>query len=291
MKPARFEYHRPASLDAALALLAKLGGDARPLAGGQSLVPMMNTRLARPEHLVDLNGLGELAFIREEAGGIAIGALVRHCEAEGSALLRRRSPILPEVATTIGHYAIRQRGTVGGSLALADPAAQWPLLAMLFDARIDLAAPAGRRSVRASEFFLGIFTTALADDELIVGAAFPALAEREGWGYRAFCRRHGDFAIVAAAATLALDADGRVARLRLALAGVADRAARLDQLAAAQLGRRPDQGWMREVATAAAAAIAPEDDVQASAAFRHELAAVLIEGALADALNRTEGGR
>jgi aerobic carbon-monoxide dehydrogenase medium subunit len=287
MKPAAFEYHAPAGLDEALALLAAHGGEARPIAGGQSLVPMMNMRLARPGHLVDLNGLGELAFLREEAEGVAIGALVRHCEAEGSDLLRRRCPILAVVAGTIGHYAIRQRGTVGGSLALADPAAQWPLLAMLFDARIDLAGPGRRRSLPAGAFFRGIFTTAATEDELLVGACFPALAPGEGWAYRAFCRRQGDFAIVAVAAALARDAEGAVARLRLAFAGVGDRPVRLDDLAAAQPGRRPDREWMRAVAAKAAAAIAPDGDVHASAEFRRELAIVLTERALADALART----
>jgi carbon-monoxide dehydrogenase medium subunit len=291
MKPAPFEYHLPAGLEEALALLATHGGEARPLAGGQSLVPMMNMRLARPQHIVDLNGLADLAAIGEEAGGVAIGALARHCDIEASPLVRQRCPILAEAAATIGHYAIRQRGTLGGSLALADPAAQWPLLAMLFDARIDLAGVRARRSVKAGEFFLGVFTTTLAEDELVIGAAFPALTPREGWAYCAFCRRHGDFAIVAASATLALDADGGVAGLRLALGGIGGTPVRLDKLAAAQRGRSPDRQWMREVAASAAAAIDPEGDLQASAAYRRELASVLSERALKGALDHTRAAR
>jgi carbon-monoxide dehydrogenase medium subunit len=290
MKPAPFAYHRPARLDEALALLNRLGGEARPLAGGQSLVPMMNMRVARPEHLVDLNGLDELAVIREEAGGVMVGALVRHRAAERSAALQRLCPILPKVAATIGHDAIRERGTVGGSLALADPAAQWPLLALLLDARLDLASADGRRSLTARDFFFDVFTTAIEPGELVVGAVFPVFAVGEGWGYRAFCRRHGDFAIVAVATTLLLDGEGRVAWLRLALGGVGGTPVALDALAAAQRGSRPDTQWQREVAAAAAAAIAPTDDSQASAAFRRELAAVLTEAALGDALARS-GGR
>lgn len=290
MKPAPFAYHRPARLDEALALLNRLGGEARPLAGGQSLVPMMNMRVARPEHLVDLNDLDELAVIREDAGGVMVGALVRHRAAERSAALQRLCPILPKVAGTIGHDAIRERGTVGGSLALADPAGQWPLLALLLDARLDLASADGRRSLTARDFFFDVFTTAIEPGELVVGAVFPVFAVGEGWGYRAFCRRHGDFAIVAVATTLLLDREGRVAWLRLALGGVGGTPVALDALAAAQRGSRPDTQWQQEVAAAAATAIAPTDDPQASAAFRRELAAVLTEAALGDALARS-GGR
>jgi carbon-monoxide dehydrogenase medium subunit len=175
-------------------------------------------------------------------------------------------------------------------LALADPASQWPLLALLLDARLDLASADGRRSLTARDFFFDVFTTAIEPGELVVGAVFPVFAVGEGWGYRAFCRRHGDFAIVAVATTLLLDGEGRVAWLRLALGGVGGTPVALDALAAAQRGSRPDTQWQREVAAAAAAAIAPTDDSQASAAFRRELAAVLTEAALGDALARS-GGR
>jgi aerobic carbon-monoxide dehydrogenase medium subunit len=291
MKPAPFTYHHPGRLDEALELLRQLGSEAQPLAGGQSLVPMMNMRVARPEHLVDLNDLDELAVVREETAGVMVGALVRHRVAAQSTLLQRLCPILPEVAATIGHVAIRERGTVGGSLALADPAAQWPLLALLLDARIDLASIGGRRSLSARDFFLAVFTTAIRPDELVFGVVFPTFAAGEGWGYRAFCRRHGDFAIVAVAATLLLDGEGRVARLRLSLAGVDDTPVVLDALAAAQRGRLPDAAWRREVAAAAAGAITPTNNPQASAAFRRELAAVLSEAALGDALTRSGRSR
>jgi carbon-monoxide dehydrogenase medium subunit len=283
VKPAAFEYHRPKHLDEALQLLAELGDEARPLAGGQSLVPMMNMRAARPEHLVDLNDLAELDFIRETDGAVEIGALNRHRAVERSELLTRLCPVLSAVAGTIGHRAIRERGTLGGSLALADPAAQWPLLAVLLDARIELASQTGRRSVTAGAFFTGVFATIAEPGELVVAASFPKLAAGEGWGYRSFSRRHGDFAIVAAAATLSLDAAGQIGTLRLALSGVGDRPVRLDAVTDRFRGRRLDPV---EFGRAVTAAVTPHDDVVAGAAFRRDLAEVLSAEAVADAIER-----
>jgi aerobic carbon-monoxide dehydrogenase medium subunit len=288
MKPAAFIYHAPQSLGDALALLTAHGDAARPLAGGQSLVPMMNTRVARPEHLIDINALHELQFIRETPDMVELGALVRHCEIERSSLLRRLCPILPAVAATIGHLAIRGRGTLGGSLAHADPAAQWPVLAVLFDARIDLTNSATRRSVAARDFFVGVFTTTAETGELLTAIALPRLKAREGWGYRAFSRRHGDFAIVAVAVTLALDASGAIERLRLALGGIGGVPVSLDTIGARWSGRTLDADAMREIAKLASQAVEPGDDVQATAEFRRELIEVLTADALADALGRTQ---
>ena len=285
MKPAAFAYHRPRTLDEALALLTAHGEDARPLAGGQSLVPMMNTRLARPAHLIDLNDLGELDFIRERGDTVEIGALTRHRAVERSRALVDACPILPAVVKTIGHHAIRERGTVGGSLALADPAAQWPLLAILLGARIELAGPRGRRALAAAAFFKGVFTTAAAPDELVSAVSFPRLARGEGWGYRALTRRHGDFAIVAAAATATLDASGNIDGLRLALAGGGDPPARAEAVTALR-GRAPDATTLAELGRLAAAAAAPRDDAVASAAFRSELIEVLSARAVTDACER-----
>lgn len=288
MKPAAFTYHAPHTLTDALALLAAHGETARPLAGGQSLVPMMNTRVARPEHLVDINALTELRFIRETPDMVELGALVRHCEIERSPLLQRLCPILPAVAATIGHLAIRERGTIGGSLAHADPAAQWPMLAMLLDARIDLATASHQRSVAARDFFIGVFTTAAETGELLTTVAVPHLAAGEGWGYRAFTRRHGDFAIVAVAVTLKRDATGAIAQLRMALGGIGGVPVSLDTLASAWSGRMLDADAMREIGRLAAASVEPGDDVQATAEFRRELIEVLTADALADALGRTQ---
>jgi aerobic carbon-monoxide dehydrogenase medium subunit len=286
MKPAAFTYHAPQTLADALALLATHGEAARPLAGGQSLVPMMNTRVARPEHLVDINALPELRFIRETPDMVELGALVRHCEIERSPLLQLLCPILPAVAATIGHLAIRERGTIGGSLAHADPAAQWPMVAMLLDARIDLATSSTRRSVAARDFFVGVFTTAAETGELLTAVALPHLVAGEGWGYRAFTRRHGDFAIVAVSVTLKLDASGMIERLRLALGGVGGVPVSLDTIASEWSGRMLDADAIRAIGKRAAAAVEPGDDLQASAEFRRELIEVLTVDALADALGR-----
>jgi carbon-monoxide dehydrogenase medium subunit len=286
VKPAPFAYHRPQSLAEALQLLTELGNDARPLAGGQSLVPMMNMRVARPEHLIDLNDLAELGFVREQDGAVEIGAMTRHRAIEHSELLARLFPMLSAVVRTIGHDAIRERGTVGGSLALADPSAQWPLLAVLLNARIDLAARDGSRSVGAGDFFTGVFATAAAPSELVVAVSLPRLPAGEGWGYRAFTRRHGDFAIVAAAATVTLDRENRVDRLRLALSGVGDRPIRVDVVGEAIHGRMPDKATFAEFGRAAAAAVTPHDDAVASAAFRRDLVAAMSVGAAADAIER-----
>jgi aerobic carbon-monoxide dehydrogenase medium subunit len=289
MKPAAFTYHAPQTLDEALALLGTHGDTARPLAGGQSLVPMMNTRVARPGHLVDINALADLHFIRETSGMVELGALVRHCEIEHAPLLQRLCPILPAVAASIGHLAIRERGTIGGSVAHADPTAQWPLLALLLDARIDLAATSGRRSVMAEEFFLGVFTTAAQVGELVTSIALPQLGAREGWGYRAFTRRHGDYAIVAVAASLLLDPNGAIERLRLAVGGIGGVPVLLHAVASEWSGRTFDADGAREIGRRAAASIEPGDDVQASAVFRRELIEVLTADALSDALGRTRG--
>ena len=288
MKPAAFEYHRPKTLDEALRLLAELGDEARPLAGGQSLVPMMNMRVARPEHLVDLNDLAELDAIRERDGAVEIGAMIRHRAVERSELLAAVFPMLPAVARTIGHDAIRERGTIGGSVALADPAAQWPLLAVLLDARIDLASQTGHRSIAAADFFTGIFATTAAPGELVTAVNFPRLVLGEGWGYRSFTRRHGDFAIVAAAAVAALDAAGRIERLQLALSGVGDRPLRLDAVTDGFRGRSLDAA---ELGRAVAAALTPHGDAVASAAFRRDLAGVLSAAVLTDAAERAGAKR
>jgi carbon-monoxide dehydrogenase medium subunit len=212
--------------------------------------------------------------------------VTRHRAVERSELLTQTQPMLPAVAHTIGHDAIRECGTVGGSLALADPSAQWPLLAVLLDARIDLASQSGRRSVAAADFFTGIFTTAAASGELVVAASFPRLATGEGWGYRSFTRRHGDFAIVAAAATVALDLAGRIERVCLALSGISDRPVRIDNAVGSLRGSEPAPTALAEAARGAAATAAPHDDGIASAAFRRDLVEVLSAGALADAARR-----
>jgi carbon-monoxide dehydrogenase medium subunit len=288
MKPASFTYHAPTTLDDALLLLAEFGDEARILAGGQSLVPAMNLRLARPAHLLDINGVTGLSGIAEDGGHLAIGALTRHAEIETSELVRRRCPILAEAARYIGHYAIRQRGTFGGSLCHADPAAEWPLMAILLDAAIEVAAPSAGRSVPARDFIQSVYTTDLAEDEILTRVLVPLPGAAEGWGYRQMSRRAGDFAIVAAATTLRLEA-GRVAALRLALGGIADVPLRLDDIECDSLGAAPDSVWIRGVTEAAADGIEPGGDLHADAEYRIELVRTLLAQAIQDALDRARG--
>jgi aerobic carbon-monoxide dehydrogenase medium subunit len=284
MKPAPFAYHRAENLDQALALLDRHGDEARLLAGGQSLVPMLNLRIARFGHLIDINPLHDLDYVREAGGGLEIGALTRHVTLERSELIRRLCPILAAVARSIGHVAIRERGTLGGSLALADPAGDLPLIAVLLHAELEIASTSGRRRVRARDFFLGVMTTALEPGEVLVCARFPAMVEGEGFGLHAVTRRAGDFAIVHAAVTVRME-DGQIADLRMALGGVGATPLALDALEHGQVGVTPDAAWAAAVARAAAAEVHPHDDPHASAEYRRDLVAVLLERALGDALS------
>ncbi len=290
MKPAAFRYHRPSTLEAALALLAEHGDAARPIAGGQSLVPMMNLRLVQPAELVDLASLPGLDVIRESGDGLEVGALVRHHVLEGSERVAARVPLLAQAAATIGHYAIRQRGTIGGSIAHADPAAQLPLVAATLGASIEVASVRGRRVVPAREFFVAVMTTALAPDEVIVGLRFPLAADGEVAAFRAFARRQGDFSIVAAAVTLRR-VDGRVGGLRLGVGGAGPIPVVFDALAAAQRGRVPDARWQADVAREVAHSVDLQDDLRIPAVYRRELIQTLVGRALGDALHRTEAVR
>jgi carbon-monoxide dehydrogenase medium subunit len=279
MKPAAFRYHRPATLEAALVLLAEHADAAKPIAGGQSLVPMMNLRLAQPAELVDLGDLRGLAGLREAAGWLEAGALVSHQTLADSDLVRTRCPLLAEAAAGIGHYAIRQRGTLGGSVAHADPAAQLPLVAVTLGAQVEVASTRGRRALTAGDFFESVMTTALAPDELVVGVRFPVASPGEGAAFRLFARRCGDFAIVAVAATVRLDR-GRVAQLRLGVGGVEPVPVALSEIAARQIGRVADAAWVAEVAAAARAAVDAQDDARIPAVYRRELTEALCARAL-----------
>ncbi|MDE2604657.1 MAG: xanthine dehydrogenase family protein subunit M [Burkholderiales bacterium] len=287
MKPAAFSYHRPASVDEALDLLARHGADAKPIAGGQSLVPMMNLRLASPAHLVDLNDLSELGRIRLQGDRLEVGALARHRAVAESPLVREHCPLLAQGARTIGHYAIRERGTLGGSLAHADPAAQHALVAVTLGAQLTLARRGARRVVDAGDFLLSAMTTALAPDEMVLSASYPRAAAGEVSAFRMFNQRHGDFAIVAVAATLALEG-GRVASLRLGVGGAAPVPQRLDAVASGFLGLAPGAAWIAAVARAARDAVAPEDHPRVPAAYRKELTETLVARALARCVEKSE---
>jgi carbon-monoxide dehydrogenase medium subunit len=288
LKPAAFSYHRPTSLDEALALLDQLGPHARLLGGGQSLGPMLNLRLARPEHVIDLNDLTEFAYVRESGHTVEVGGLTRHYQLAESAYLQKHCPLLAQAAQTIGHYAIRQRGTLGGSLANADPVAQLALVAVALDARITLARQGSRREIAASDFFIAAMTTALEPQELLLSVRFPKFKTGEVSAYRMFNRRHGDFALVAVAATLALE-DGQVQDLRLALSGIAPVPQRVDAVTCQFEGRRPGAQWAIDVAAAVAEAVQPEEDERVPANYRRELARSLSLSALTRTLEKLQG--
>jgi aerobic carbon-monoxide dehydrogenase medium subunit len=281
VKPARFTYEAPTTVAGVLAALATRGDAAKIIAGGQSLAPMMNMRIAQPGHLIDINRVADLGAVRLEQNHLVCGALVRHADLARHELVRAHAPMLAQAAQTIGHYAIRQRGTLGGSLAHADPAAQLPLVAVALDATVEIAAEAGRRTVAAPEFFSSIFTTVLAPHELLVAVRVP-LGPPRGWGFRLFTRRAGDFALVLVACSLLRTGDG-VAGVRLAVSGIGPTPVRLDH--AIESGRG-NAGWIARSARAVAAAAPIEENERISVAYRRELVEALAHDALADAVER-----
>jgi CO/xanthine dehydrogenase FAD-binding subunit len=289
MKPPHFDYYRATSVAEAVALLARHGPDAKALAGGQSLLPLMKLRLARPGVLVDLNRIAELAYIRRANGTVACGAMARLSELE-SAEIRSLCPILAAAARHIGHPPIRHRGTICGSLAHADPAAELPLLALALDAEFSVTGAAGERVVQARDFFITYLTTSLGPGELLVEARFPVLGPRTGWGFQELSRRHGDFAIVAAAAVIEVASAGTIGKARIALGAVADRPIRCPEAEAALIGTRGEPQAFEAAARAAAAPLEPPGDVHGSSAYRRHLATVLVERALAEAWQRAPTG-
>jgi carbon-monoxide dehydrogenase medium subunit len=282
VKPAPFEYVRAQTLTEAL---AALDADSKVLAGGQSLVPMLNLRLVRPARVVDINGLAELAGIRARAdGGLDIGALTRHQELLSAPLVRDRAPLLAAAAAHVGHRAIRNRGTVGGSLAHADPAAELPAALLALQARVVIAGSTGRRRRLLDEFFLGPLTTVLAPEELLVGIEVPD-ARHVGWGFAELARRPGDFALAGVAAVLAPDGR-RCGGARLVAFGAADRPLRLAAAERAIVDAPLDGGLGARARAAARADCRPVDDVHASAEYRTHLVGVLVEQAVREAVTR-----
>jgi carbon-monoxide dehydrogenase medium subunit len=285
MKPAPFDYVCPDSVAETVALLARHGGDAKLLAGGQSLVPLLNFRMLRPGVLIDINRLTELDFLSDDAGGLRVGALTRHRTLEASPLVRERFPVLSEAMAHVAHLAIRNRGTIGGSLAHADPAAELPMLALLLDAEIRTCSAAGARSHQAGDFFVGPLTTALTEDEMISEIILPALPPSTGWAFEEVAQRAGDFAIAAVAATVTVS-DGIVAGARLAAMGVGETPLRLGEVEARIAGKAFAPGLIQTAAQEARAAVRPGTDLHASADYRRHLVAVLTERALSSAWTR-----
>ena len=284
MKPARFDYYEPRTLTEALSLLAQFGDTAKPLAGGQSLVPMMNMRLARPAQLVDLNRLSELDYLKVDNGQLRVGAMTRQRTLERSKIVTEGWPLLQEAARYIGHVQIRNRGTVGGSLAHAYPSAELPVVMTALEATLVLRSEKGEREVRAEEFFVDAMTTVLQPGELLVEICVPRTDPGSGWSFQEVSRRHGDFALIGVAAIITPDAKGNVAEARLVFTGAVP--VRSREAEALLVGKPLDRDLFREAARVGATALDPDSDIHATAHYRKEVAAVLGRRALEQAANR-----
>jgi carbon-monoxide dehydrogenase medium subunit len=287
MKPAPFEYLAPRSVDEAVGMLAERGDEAKVLAGGQSLVPMMNFRLAAPAALVDLNSVADLEYVRQDGDTLVLGALARHRDVQDTPGLRDRCAMMAEGVDLIGHAAIRNRGTVGGSLAHADPSAEWPALVLALDGEVDAVGPNGRRTIPAADLFVMYFTTTLAPDEILVEARLQLPGGgRVGSTFLELARRHGDFALAGVATLVKMADDLTVADARIAMIGVRDTPVRARAAEDVLRGSRPTDGAVAAAAQAIAEDIDPVSDVHGSAGYRRHVATVLTRRALTAAVAR-----
>ncbi len=287
MKAPSFRYHAPRTLDEALSLASTLPGP-RLLAGGQSLMPMLNFRLVAPQHVIDLNRVAELSGIREDGEDLVIGSMTRQREIEFSPLVQARLPLLAEAIRWVGHRQTRNRGTIGGSLCHLDPSAEQPLVAMAMDARLCIATPGGRREVPMRSFAVDLMTPALEDGEILAELRIAPWAAGHGWAFLEFARRHGDYAIVAVAVLLELDAAGNASRVSIALGGVGATPLRVPAAEARLLGTRV-AGTDIEAAAACCAEVDALGDPQVPAWYRQRLARTLCARAIPAALARAAG--
>lgn len=289
MKPAPFRYAAPDSVPEALALLRAYGQDGKLLAGGQSLVPLLNMRLARPAVIIDLNRVRELSYIKEDNGDIAVGAMTRQREAELSPLVRRKVPLLAEALGYVGHPQIRNRGTIGGSIAHADPSAELPAVAAVLQAEMVVRGAGGRRVLKPEEFFLAYLTTALGPDELLVEVRFPA-HPKVGTAFLEVARRHGDYALAGVAAFVSMHGD-QIADCRLVFTGVGPGPVRIQQAEAALRDTRLTDRSLADVQRIVEERLDPDSDVHASAAYRKHVAGVLAIRSLKLAVTRAPATR
>ena len=285
MKPAKFDYFAPSTVEEALDFLGRYGPDAKVLAGGQSLMPLMNLRLVRPSVVIDINRIDALAGIEPSAdGGLSVGALTRQRDLERSALVRQRFPVVAAAIPHIGHFQIRNRGTVGGSSAHADPAAEIPALCRALNAQFVVAEADGERTVPAGEFFLGLLTTAVEPDQLLVRIQLPGLTGRWNWGFQEVSRRHGDFALTGAIALLRLDEQAVCLESRITMFGVGDAPVRATAAEEALVGRVVDSDARNEAARLVSESVDPSSDIHASAEYRKDVSGVMARRALEDAV-------
>jgi carbon-monoxide dehydrogenase medium subunit len=289
MKPAPFDYVLADCVAMAVDALAKAGGDGKILAGGQSLVPMLNFRLVRPSVLVDINRIAGLGFITDDAKAIRVGALTRHHQLETSPVIASHLPVLSHAMTYVAHLAIRNRGTIGGSLSHADPAAELPMMAMLLDAELAVTSRSGSRTVAARDFFRGALTVDLADDEIVTEVALPKLPAGTGWGFEEVSRRSGDFALAAAVATLTVE-NGAIGQARIALTGMGSTPQRAAAAEALLLGHPLGPALRQQAVEAVRAAVEPHTDLHASSDYRRHLIGVLAGRAVEAAWRRAQPG-
>src|SRR5262249_12312210 len=286
MYPAAFEYHSPASVRDALGLLGRLGDDAKLLAGGHSLIPMMRPRLAQPKHLIDLRKVPGLTGIKEEGGTIVIGAMTTHWQMESSALLRSKCQILAETAAIIGDPAVRNLGTFGGSLAHADPAADQPATAMGLGCELVCEGSKGKRTVKADDWFKGLMSTALGDDEILVEVRVPAWPAGSGGAYMKFPHPASRFAVVGVAAMITLDKEGKCTKAGVGITGAGTKAVRAKGVEAGLVGKKLDAATIEAAAAKAADGVDVQADLQGSVEYKSHLCRVFAKRAITEAVKR-----
>ncbi|TMB68631.1 MAG: xanthine dehydrogenase family protein subunit M [Deltaproteobacteria bacterium] len=292
MKPAPFEYFAPLELQEALDLLERYGDEAKILAGGQSLMPLMNLRLARPGLIIDINRLSSLDTITATPeGGLTIGALTRQRALERSKIVQEQNPILAAAMPLIGHFQIRNRGTIGGSLVHADPAAELPAVSLLLGAEFLLRSKSAVRVVPAAEFFLSYLTTAIRPAELLTEIRLPKWPSGEAWAVQEIARRKGDFALIGVALRAELDGEETVQKAVIVMFGVDSKPLRMERAEAVLKGRRISEAFLRELSGVVAEELEPDSDIHASAAYRKEVGGVLVRRALESALAKVKETR
>ena len=290
MKPAAFDYHAPRTVEEALALLWNYGEDGKILAGGQSLVPTMNFRLTQPTALIDLNGIEGLFFLQEDNDELRCGAMTRQREVERSALVKRIVPLIHETMPHIAHAQIRNRGTIGGSLAHADPTAELPALAIALDASMYVRSFTEARWIAARDYYVGLFTTSMQPEEMLLEVAFPGLPAGSGWAFEEVARQKGNYAMCGAAAVVDLSEGGSIGHVSLVFLGVGEAPVEAQQAASLLVGEKPTAAAIRAASDAAAKLdIDPVGDIHAGPAFRRHLAGVLAERVLTKACARAAG--
>lgn len=288
MKPANFDYYRAESLEGACELLKAHGDDAKILAGGQSLIAAMNFRLARPKVLVDIGNLANSNVITDEGGGVRINATTTQTFTQKDATVRRRLPVLADAINHIAHFQIRNRGTVGGSIANADPASELPAMSLLLDAEFEIKSASNQHTMPAEEFFITYMTTSLQTDEIVSSILFKAPPENSGWGFHEVARRAGDFALAGSAAVIAVDAAQKCSYSRVALFGVSSTPVRATEVEDALLGETCSPELFQSAAKKVRDIIDPESDVHVTEDYRRDVADVLTVRALTDALERAK---